>query len=130
MRLRPNAVAKPLDSLFQVFGGPEGDLPAGLDLDDLAGRGIASHTGGALPDLQNAETGNADAFALFQVFGDQTDQIAKESLAGALRQLMLFSQSGREMLDRNRGAGFCSLSFGYHNVLPSEGAKCAPPHQT
>ena len=44
------------DRFLEIFGSAERDLLAGLDLDGLTGRGIASHAGGAMPDLEDAQT--------------------------------------------------------------------------
>ena len=59
-----------LDGFLEFLGRAEGDLLAGLDVDRFAGGGIAAHAGGALADLQDAETDDADALALLQVLGD------------------------------------------------------------
>ena len=40
---------------LEVLRGPEGNLLAGLDLDGLARRRVATHACCALPDLQDAE---------------------------------------------------------------------------
>src|SRR5215510_5163730 len=42
-----------LDRFLQLFGGAEGHLLAGLDLDRLTGGGIATHARGALAHLQD-----------------------------------------------------------------------------
>src|SRR5215470_11488471 len=60
-----------LHRLFELFGGAEGDLLAGLDLDGLAGRGIAAHASGALAHHKNAEPADADAVALLEMLGHQ-----------------------------------------------------------
>ena len=62
-----------LNSHLQVLGRPECDFLAGLDLDGFAGGRIAPHTGGALPDLQDAQPGNADSFTLLEMLGDGTE---------------------------------------------------------
>src|SRR5262245_19539166 len=72
---RPAPLAR-LDGLFQFLRGAEGDLLTRLDLDRLAGRGIAAHAGGALANLEDAEAADADAVALFQVLHDEIDHAA------------------------------------------------------
>src|SRR5581483_1552746 len=59
------------DRFLQLLGGAEGDLLRRLDLDRLAGGGVAAHARGALADLEDAEPNDADALALLQVLGDQ-----------------------------------------------------------
>src|SRR6478672_4264445 len=49
-----------LDGFLQLLRRTEGDLLARLDLDRLARCRIAAHAGGALPDLQDAETTDAN----------------------------------------------------------------------
>jgi len=39
------------DRVLEILGSAERDLLAGLDLDGFAGRRVASHTGGAMPDF-------------------------------------------------------------------------------
>ena len=48
------------DRFLEFLCGPEGDFLAGLDLDGLAGGGVAAHARGALPHLQDAEARDAD----------------------------------------------------------------------
>jgi len=47
------------DRFLEILGSAERDLLTGLDLDGLAGRRIASHAGGAMPDLQDAQAPSA-----------------------------------------------------------------------
>jgi hypothetical protein len=86
------------DRELQFFCGPEGDLLAGLDLDGLAGRGVASHAGCTLPDLENPQTGDANPLTFLQVLGDQAHEIAEQSLATFLGQFVLSSQGRGEVL--------------------------------
>src|SRR5215467_12162726 len=67
-----------LDGFLQFLGGTEGDLLARLDLDLLAGRGIAAHARGALLHLQDAETVQTDLGALLQVLRDRGRKIVKD----------------------------------------------------
>src|ERR1700686_3552614 len=69
------------DRHLEFLGSAEGDLAAGLDLDRLAGRGIAAHAGGALAHLQDAEPGDLDPLAFLEVLGDQADQVFEHLLA-------------------------------------------------
>src|ERR1700680_3686741 len=55
---------------LQLLGCAEGNLLAGLDVDCFAGGGVAAHAGSTLAHLQDAETDDADALALFQVLCD------------------------------------------------------------
>ena len=43
------------DGFLEFLGSAKSNLLAGLDLDGLAGRWVASHAGGAMPDLQDAQ---------------------------------------------------------------------------
>src|SRR5262245_29224572 len=58
---------------LQVLGGAERHLLAGLDLDGLAGGGVAAHARGTLAHLQDAQAVELDALALLQVLGDDRD---------------------------------------------------------
>ena len=70
-RLNVGSETRRLDGFLEFLGGAEGNLLAGLDLDRLAGGGVAAHAGGALADLEDAEADDTDALALLQVLGDQ-----------------------------------------------------------
>src|SRR6202035_4823610 len=91
------------DAFLQLLGCAEGNLLAGLDVDRLAGSGVAAHAGGALAHLQDAETDDADALALLQVLGDPADQIVQDGFGLLLRQLLLFGDGRREMRARAGG---------------------------
>ena len=86
---------------LQFLGGPECNFLAGLYLNRLAGCGIAPHACGPVPDLQDAETGNADALSLFQMPGYQTDQIVQEIVSGAFGYVVVFGQTRRKMFKRH-----------------------------
>jgi len=43
------------DGFLEFLGSSKGNLLAGFDLDGFAGRWVASHAGGAMPDLQDAQ---------------------------------------------------------------------------
>src|SRR6478672_7632026 len=92
------------DGFFQLLRGAEGDLLAGLDLDRLAGRGVAAHARGALAHLQDAEAADADAVALLQMLDDIVDHAAEDRLGVLLRQLVLLGDHRREVLQRNGGS--------------------------
>src|SRR5262249_12050595 len=83
-----------LHRFLQFLGGPEGHLPARLDLDRLAGRRVAPHAGGPFAHLQDAETADADAVALLEVLDDHADQIVEDGLRVLLRHLMIGGQAG------------------------------------
>src|SRR5216683_4520863 len=87
-----------LDGFFELLGGAEGHLLAGLDLDRFAGRRVAPHAGGALAHLEDAEAADADAVALLEVLGYQADQIAEHRLGLLLRHFMGFREIRGEML--------------------------------
>src|SRR3954447_3436433 len=97
------------DGFLQLLGGAEGDLLAGFDVDRFAGGGIAAHAGGALAHLEDAEADNTDALALLEMLGDARDQGAQNGFGLLLRQLMLFRQRCREMLERDGRRGRCFL---------------------
>ncbi len=84
-----------LNRHFQILGRPECDFLAGLDLDCFAGCRVAPHASSALPNLQDAETGNADAFAFLEMLGDNADEIAEGGFTCSFRQLMLLGQDRR-----------------------------------
>src|ERR1700675_3841499 len=68
---------KGLERFLEFLGGAEGDLLARLDLDRLAGGGIAAHASGALADLKDAESADAEAVAFLQVLRHQADEVAE-----------------------------------------------------
>src|SRR5437764_10478348 len=104
-----------LDGFLEFLGRTEGDLLAGLDVDRLAGSGVAAHAGGALADLEDAEADNADALALLQVLGDLADHVVQDGLSLLLRQFLLFGDRRRQVLQRDGRRGRCFL----RHVWPS-----------
>src|SRR5215510_8042991 len=92
---RPGAIRS--DRLLELLGGAERDLLARLDLDRLAGGRIATHARRALPDLQNAETADADAVALLQVLADVGHQVAQHRFGLLARHFMIFGEFRREI---------------------------------
>src|SRR6516165_4018057 len=64
---------KSLDRFLQFLRGAERDFLAGLNLDLLAGCGVATDTGSALAHLKNAKTANTNAFALLQMLHNISD---------------------------------------------------------
>src|SRR5437660_12839581 len=64
VRLETGRARERSDCFLELLGRAERDFLAGLDLDRLAGRRIASHPGGAVPHLQDAEPDQAQAVAL------------------------------------------------------------------
>src|SRR5262245_20671291 len=97
--------AEALVRLLEVLGRPEGDFLARLDLDLLAGGGVAAHARGALAHLQDAETDDADAVALLDVLDDQVDRVAQETLGGLLRQFVILGELRSQMAQRDGGRG-------------------------
>src|SRR5213080_2806233 len=97
------------DGFLELLGCAEGNLLAGLDVDRLAGGGVAAHAGSALAHLQDAETDDADALALLQMLGDPADHVVQNGLSLLLGQLLLFGNCRCEMLERNGGRGRCLL---------------------
>src|SRR5262245_14352825 len=89
------------DRFLELLGGSEGNLLRRLDLDRLAGCRIAAHASGALAHHQNAEPADADAVALLEMLGHQTDQIAEHGLCLLFRHLVRFREIGGEMLQRD-----------------------------
>src|ERR1700683_4464199 len=87
-----------LDGFLQFFGSAEGNLLARLDLNGGARGGITAHARGALADLQNAETADADALALFQVLDDVADQSTEDGFGLLLRNFVVFGERCRKVL--------------------------------
>src|SRR5882762_6748350 len=103
------------DGFLEFLGRAEGDLLAGLDVDRLAGGGVAAHAGGALADLEDAEADDADALALLQVLGDAAYHVVQDLLGLLLRQFLVLGDRRRQMLQRNGRRGRCFL----RHVWPS-----------
>ena len=55
--------------------------------------------------LQDAETRNADSFALLKMLCDGADEIAEDGFTCSFRQLMFLGQGRRKMLERHRTTG-------------------------
>jgi len=72
------------DRFLEILGSAERDLLTGLDLDCLAGRRVASHAGGAMPDLQDAQAHQAQAVALFAIRPTMSESIASACFFGTL----------------------------------------------
>jgi hypothetical protein len=125
----PQAYRDSLYRKLQVLGRPECDFPACFDLDGLSGCRIAPHAGCAISDLQDAETGDLDSFALLEMLGDQTDEIAEDGFTSPFCYLMLLRQSRRKMLKRDGAAGLGRSrwfrGFACHDGYPSLCAECA-----
>src|SRR5687767_6071611 len=111
------------DRFLQFLRGAEGNLLRRLDLDLLAGRGIAADACGALADLQDAEAADADAVALLQMLGDLAHEIAQDRLALLLGQLMLLGQLSREMLQGNGRSCRRLSSHGWPSFSSGGGTK-------
>src|SRR5882672_12394997 len=98
-----------LDGFLEFLGRAEGNLLAGLDLDRLAGGGVAAHAGGALANLEDAEADDADALALLQVLGDHGDHVAQDRLSLLLRQFLILGDRRGQVLQGNRSWSRCFL---------------------
>src|SRR6266581_6544896 len=85
------------DGFLELLGCAESNLLAGLDVDRLAGGGVAAHAGSALAHLQDAKTDDANALALLQMLGDPRDHVVENRLSLLLRQLLLFGNCRCEM---------------------------------
>src|ERR1044071_6226901 len=83
-------VKRSLDRFLQFLGGAERNLLGRLDLDRLAGGGIAAHTRTALAHHQDAQSVETDAGALLQVLGDQTNRVFQNCVGALLGEFMLF----------------------------------------
>src|ERR1700736_1120995 len=79
----------------------------------------------ALPDLQDAKTGNADSLALLEMLSNKADEIAKEGFTGPFCQLMLLGQDRRKMLKRHGTAalGRCGLFVSFRHDGPPRSVK-------
>src|SRR5665213_569685 len=118
------------DRHLQFLGGAEGDLLARLDLDRLAGRRIAAHAGGALAHLENAEPGDLDPLAFFQVLGDKADEIFEHLLTLLLGHLVLLGQGVGQMLGGDRLARFRRTWGCCHRFAPrAHHAPCRKPYE-
>src|ERR1700758_1742986 len=108
-----------LDRFLELLGGAEGDLLAGLDLDRLAGRGVATRAGGALAHLEDAETDDADALALLQVLGDPAHHVGEDALGLLLGQFLVLGDCRGKVLERDGRRASCFL----RHVWPSSFVK-------
>src|SRR5579864_7100601 len=68
------------DGFLELLGGAERHLLAGLDLDRLAGGGIAAHPRRALAYDKDTESADADPIALLQVLHHHVDHAVKHGL--------------------------------------------------
>src|SRR6202521_2907160 len=96
-----HADKKGLDRFLEFLGGAEGDLLARLDLDRLAGGRIAPHASGALADLKDAETADAEAVAFLQVLRHQADEVAENRFGLLFCHFMGNGKGGGDMLQGN-----------------------------
>src|SRR5262249_48095952 len=103
------------DGFLQFLGGAEGNLFRSLDVNGLAGGGVAAHARSALAHLQDAEADDADPLALLEVLGDPGDHVVEDGLGLLLGQLLLVGDRRREVFERNGGWGSCLL----RHVWPS-----------
>ena len=99
-----------LDRLFQFLGSAEGDLLRRLDLDAFASGRVATHARGALADLEDAKTDEADLGALLELLGDRCDDVREDRLDLLLRQFVRLGGFGREMLQSDDGAAFLAAA--------------------
>jgi len=87
------------DGFLELLGGAEGNLLARLDLDRLAGGGVAAHAGGALAHLQDAEAAEADASALLEVLGHGHDEVVEDGVGRLLLKLLGLGKRRRKVLE-------------------------------
>ena len=108
LQLGASRRAEVLDGFLEVLGCAERDLLARLDLNGLAGRGIAAHASSTLANLQNAQPDNPDPIPLLQMLGQQADEIAQNGLGLFLRHRMVIGKFRCEMLQSD-GRRRCPL---------------------
>src|SRR5579872_968958 len=94
---------------LEFLGGAEGDLLARLDLDLLAGGGIAPDAGRALTDLEDAEANEADALTLLQMLGDPGHQVGQDGFRLLFGQFLILGDGRGQMLERDGRRGCCLL---------------------
>src|SRR5690606_27329623 len=103
------------DGFFQLLGGAESDLLAGLDLDRLTRCRVAAHAGGTLADLANAKPDHADALAPLEMAHDHVDEVAEQCFGLLLRHVVTFRHFGGDVLECDRRR-FCCC--GSHAARP------------
>jgi len=106
-RLLDTADTVSLYRKLQFLGRSERHFFTRFDLNRFAGCRIAPHPSRSLPDLQNAETCNSDAFPLSEMLGNKAYQVIEQRLAISFCELVLFGQASRKMLESDWTAGFC-----------------------
>src|SRR5271170_2074951 len=125
LRSHPRMIS---DRFLEFLGGPEGDLLARLDLDRLAGRGVAAHAGGALAHLKDPQAANADAVALLEVLDHHADEIVEDEFGLFLRHLVADGEGSREMLQRDCSLCCCGLCHESYSLYgPKKTPNPAPP---
>src|SRR5262245_47287465 len=92
----PSGAAR-LDRFLEILRDAEGDLLRRLDLDLLAGRGIAAHARRTGAHLKDAEARDADLVALLEVLDDQADEIIEGAGGVLLGHPGLLGQLGRHL---------------------------------
>src|SRR5579864_3319475 len=107
--MTPKSREATLDRFLEFLGRAEGHLLAGLDVDRLAGRGVAPHAGCTLADLEDAEPHDADPLALLQVLGDPGDDVVQNRFGLLLGQFLVLGDGRRQVLERNGRRCRCFL---------------------
>src|SRR6185369_9375799 len=108
-RAVPTPSEPPLDRFLQFLDWAEDDLLAGLDVDGLAGGGVAAGPGGPLADLEDAKTDDADAVAFLEMLGDQVDHVGQDGLSVLFRQVLALRDVSGQVLERDGGGSGCLL---------------------
>src|ERR1700687_2923922 len=110
------------DRFLELLGRAERDFLAGLDLDRLAGRRIASHPGGAVAHLQDAKPDDAQAVAFLQVLDDASYHVVEDRLRLFFRDFMALGKLRREMLEGDGRLGLPRFLGCHCRSTPVRGA--------
>src|SRR5262249_23825859 len=114
------------DRFLEILGDAERYLLRRLDLDLLAGRGIATHARRPVPHLQDAEPSDTNLVALLEVPHHKTDELVERARRVLLGHAGLLGQFGRNLGEWNRrSGGLCGshsggvpLRFSFRQPVP------------
>src|SRR5260370_21973231 len=115
------ARARGSDGLFEVLRRAERDFPARLDLDRLAGRGVAAHARGPVAHREDAEPPDSDPRPLLEILHKEPDKIAEHRLCLLLCDLVALGEGSRDMLAGHRRWGARLLRR--HSCIPLVGRR-------